>query len=442
MEGKKMTKKKILLGFLFVCITLIFGCTQREGYGVVNWSMPEQNLSAGDMVVVYVRSNVAKTYIAGKEDSSTERFELPLWQLTFFESKKEAEAFIQKTKEYQYTYARVKLDGLPLRNKPENLSKQVYRLKIDQVIKILWKGKGAPVLRKDEPLPGDWFEVMTDDGITGWCFSYNLDLYDERDTTTVVTEAENEGDDADLQMVLSKQWYPESYAGLDSRDYVNLDTISTAHGFSAGVKAGYARIALDDFEEGFSYTRITKTRPGRYHFEGSSLKIRILADDRILVEFTDKSGNAHAEYFVTLTTSVETVIAKVKKQRRNTIRSISHFGPEFKSSNYGTLQILGDGSFLWSGYKLITPSIIPSGSGTAGSAFIKYGLSLKLRRTYQGVISFKFSAGGSVVNFLYTVSADGLRLEYADENHIKDGVLIDRSLNPIILFFAAPKMDD
>ena len=125
---------------------VITGCSKKIGYGVVNWSIPEYNLTASDVVPILVRSNISKVYIA---ELNNQKIEIPLWQLTFCASKREAEAYIKKTAEYRSVYAAVKLDGLPLRSTPDNTGKQVYRLRESQIVKVLWKCEGAPVIARD-----------------------------------------------------------------------------------------------------------------------------------------------------------------------------------------------------------------------------------------------------------------------------------------------------
>ena len=162
---KSLKKAAVLIALLMLSCATLLTCSKKIGYGVVNWSIPEYNLTATDIVPVRIRSNISKVYIV---EINKQLVEIPLWQLAFFHSKNEAKAYIQKMAEYRSLYASVMSDGLPLRAAPNNTGKQIYRLKKNQTLKILWKGEGDPVIAKEKPLEGDWFQVMTNDGTRGW----------------------------------------------------------------------------------------------------------------------------------------------------------------------------------------------------------------------------------------------------------------------------------
>jgi hypothetical protein len=62
-------------------------------------------------------------------------------------------------------------------------------------------------------------------------------------------------------------------------------------------------------------------------------------------------------------------------------------------------------------------------------------LSESLASRYTGVLTFRFEATGTRVNFLYELTSDGLKLEQVDNGNIKDAVVVSRDLNPTVLFF-------
>ncbi|UTY28272.1 SH3 domain-containing protein [Treponema putidum] len=423
---------------VFIALSTIFfiSCSKNLGYGVLNWSIPEYNLAAGDIIPVYVKSNIERVYIVGLNEKTTVRVEIPLSQLTFFESKKDAARFQARLAEHKHAYARVKLDGLPMRSNPDNTSNQVYRLRLGQVVKILWFGEGIPVLKGGKPMDGQWYEVITEDGVRGWCFSYNLDIYDERERGSSESINLAQEKDEELEAVLNEFWYPENYRKMINSRQVDLDKMSLTWGFFPGLRSGIARIELQNTRLSFPYTQVIKVG-NKYLFEGSNLSMQIRGKDIISLEFSDDSGKHRLENFITLNASPEDIINNELKRREAAIEKIAKTSSEFTSENFGSLKILSDGQFIWSGYTLITPSIIPSGAGSSGKVSLKYFLDKKLSSDYDGVLSFKFEKTAEPVVFMYSISSKGLRLEAVESSGINDNIVMRRSLNPVILFFAA-----
>ena len=165
--------------------------------------------------------------------------------------------------------------------------------------------------------------------------------------------------------------------------------------------------------------------------------MQIRGKDIITLEFSDKTGKLRLENFITLNATPENIINNEIKRREAVIQKIAKTSSEFTSENFGSLKILPDGQFIWSGYSLISPSIIPSGAGSSGKVSLKYFLDKKLSSDYDGVLSFKFEKTAEPVVFMYSISSKGLRLEAVESSGIKDNIVMRRSLNPVILFFAA-----
>ncbi|UTC61631.1 SH3 domain-containing protein [Treponema sp. OMZ 787] len=430
-------KLLIFIAAILILSSVFFSsCSKTLGYGVVNWSIPEYNLTAGDIIPVYVKSNIEKVYIVGLNEKTALRVEIPLWQLTFFESKKDAGKFQAKLIEHKHSYARVKLDGLPMRSNPDNTSNQVYRLKLGQLVKILWFGEGVPVLKGGKPMDGQWYEVLTEDGVRGWCFSYNLNIYDERKIDSSETTNLAQESDTELEAALNEFWYPEHYRKMINNRQVDLDKISLTWGFFPGLRSGIARVELENTRLSFPYTKVIKIG-NKYLFEGSNLSMQIRGKDIITLEFSDKSGKHRLENFITLNATTEDIINNEIKRRETLIEKIAKTSSEFTSENFGSLKILPDGQFIWSGYNLLSPSIIPSGAGSSGRVSLKYFLDKKLLSDYQGALSFRFEKTAEPVVFMYSISSKGLRLEAVESSSIQDNLVTRRSLDPVILFFAA-----
>ena len=61
--------KKLFLP-LIVLFTLLFtSCGDKiMGYSVVLWNIPEQHIKSGDIVPVYIKSNISHVYVIGAEN--------------------------------------------------------------------------------------------------------------------------------------------------------------------------------------------------------------------------------------------------------------------------------------------------------------------------------------------------------------------------------------
>src|SRR5574344_916762 len=167
-----MNKKIVFLLSGLLSLILFTGCG-KLGYSLVLWNNPEVGVHEGQIVKVYVKSNISHSYIImGLEN--THKVEIPLWQISEPQSKSKTEKLAARYSNYEHTYANVKLDGLPIRSGTENGSKQVYRLRKNEVIRVLYQGKGVKPTNGHGELPGEWLRVLTETGTEGWCYSYNL----------------------------------------------------------------------------------------------------------------------------------------------------------------------------------------------------------------------------------------------------------------------------
>ncbi|ULQ60508.1 SH3 domain-containing protein [Brucepastera parasyntrophica] len=421
---------------------MFFSCANHIGYGVLTWSLPEYDLTAGDVVPVFIQSNISQVYVIGIGSRSKERIEVPLWQLSLYKSKSQAQKAAAGLEEYRYIYAMVKLDGLPIRAQPDNTARQVYRLRKDQKVKIIRKGEGVPVISGKAPLEGDWYEVMSDDGTTGWCFSYNLTLFDERDADAALKIIVDTGPDPVLDNLLAYTWYPDSYRTMIQNNRVDISRIQPQWGFYPGKTSGIARVETADGVVSFPYTGVTKMDNGAYRFEGTSLTVQVRRNNTILVQYADEIGMPVALYFARLDIAPEQLIENEQERRDAILAGIKNTGPRFVSGNYGVIQFLDDGRFLWSGYQLLTPAIIPAGAGGGGTVEVRYFLNSALAKDYNGVLSFLFDSTGRWVHFLYTIDSQGLRLEQVSESNIRNAVVTARNLTPTILFFRPEKAAD
>lgn len=437
-----MKRINSLLLIITLTLTMVLSsCARSLGYSAVLWGLPESNIQDGTIVKVYFKSNISQVYIVGIPGNK-ERYEVPLWQITNPSSKKKAIKAFEKYSDYAHQYGKMKVDGLPVREEPVNTSKQVYRLHKDEIVKILYKGEGQDVMvGKNERLPGDWLYVMTDGGSKGWCFSYNLKLF-ETDASGAIIGGEIDEDSATLnedtllEQILNAKWYPEIYGRLLNEEVIDTETIKLSYGFDTGITSGKIQVNIPGKYHSAKYAGAEKIRDNTYQFTGSPFQLMIRNKDTIVVNFTARDGSQEAYTFITLSDDIDLPqIIEDEKTRRSDMLNELYKVTSFNSQNYGQLVINSGRTFSWNGFTPLVPDVIPSSAKGRGTVNIKYLLSKDLSMQYDGVLTFRFDGCTEEVNFLYKLSNEGLHLENIYEYSIKDNVVFTRAGQPTIINF-------
>jgi len=421
--------KGITFFCVFLLIHILISCSNIMGYGVVLWSVPEENLYDGDIVPVYIKSNINQVYVVGIP--GTERkIEIPLWQITEPVSKKEAEKNALRFQEYKGVYASVMSDGLLVRYEPTNTARQVYRLKEGEIIKVLYKGQGVPVTG----LEGDWLRVIMEDGTIGWRFSHNLNIFNEADG--LPTPAVDETVDETLESVLKTRWYPESYQTMITNNTIDIDVINPSHGFITGAQSKITELIMPSFSLSYVYEGVNKIDKNVYEFINTPLTMTIRNTSSIVIQYKDGLGKSYSYSFTVLANNPADVIAAEKARRQLLFNALLSSGPSYSSSNYGALQFIEGNSFIWTGYSLLSPSVIPSGAGSRGKVDLKYFLGKELSFIYDGIISLSFDSRDDEICFFYKLEETGLRLEHLPFSFITNNTAERQSANPLVMFFA------
>lgn len=434
--------KRKNLSFLYICaFSLILfgftGCSDKiMGYSVVLWNIPEQNIQSGDVVPVYIKSNISHVYVIG--NSKKEKIEVPLWQLTEPVKKGKVKNVQAKYAESAHIYASVKSDGLPARAEAVNTAKQVYRCRKGEVIKILYKGKGQPPMTGGKPLEGDWYRILTDNGTQGWCFSYNLILYEANgaDTSLATSDAESEEqtDDA-FEIIKTNVWYPDYFRTMINSGDIDISKMHSSYNFVIDEENQKVTLNTSVIHESWNYTGFTKSDEYQYKLNDIPIIVVYKNAGFIVLRYTDESGKPQDLDFVTVADNIDEIVAAEKDRRWNTYLQIWSHGPVFQSDSYGKIELNEDGSFRWTNFKLLTPSVIPAGTKNGGTASVKYSLSKTLTESYDGVITFKFDGLTQEVNFLYKIEEGGLRMEDTNGAQFKGNQLISRGTSPVRIFF-------
>lgn len=432
---------------------LFVSCTKLVGWGVLLWSSENPAVPSGTVLPVYIQSNINEVWVAGipeayrtgEGSNAPDKFEIPLKRMELFSTKKAALKRSEEFAQLAVTYGETLQDGLPIREGTDNNTRRVYRLKKGETVKLLAKAEGSPAISSTgEPLPGDWYQVITQDGTIGYCFSYRLRLFEySGGALDIAPIVEEQGEDADLNMAISKTWIPESYEAMLTDNKIDLDMLNQQWGFYPEQEAGEARLFLKDIEndkiidKAFFYTGIQPSGTRAWRFEGASLQMQLRSDNILAVQYTEGGSAIRTFLFVALSGNLDDIILQENARRSALFMRIYNQGPLFSSANYGTLTVNRNGSFSWSGFDLLTPHIIPAFVPSTGKIIMRLYIDSSLEDRYTGAFTLQF--GGetvSDVDFLYSIEDQGLRIEYIPKTGIDGVTVIRKDMSPTVVYFS------
>jgi len=436
----------IIILLLAVSVVLS-SCSRILGYGVLLWSSEDPPVQSGTVLPVYIRSNIDKVWVVGipKElripESKIDKFEIPLSKLELAGSKKRARERADIFAPYALVYAETLQDGLPIRESPDNSARRVYRLRIGEVVKILTEVKGvAAVGASGDPLPGEWYRVLTEDGTTGFCFSYRLNLFDHLEGSLAAYRNDRqEPEDPSLEQLLSRTWSPESYGTMVNSQRIDLEELNNHWYFDPGDETGRARIFVKDLDRSFSYTRIRSTGTQSWRFDGTDLQMNLRSENTLAVQFTDENNLLGTLLFVALPSAVDDIILQETIRREEMYRSILEQGPAYTSYTYGNITFMEDARFQWTGNSVIIPQVIPASALGSGSVDMRLYVAGNLGDLYTGAFTMRFDSIGNTdveVDFLYSLDPYGFRIEYVPQTS-RDGItVVRRASSPTVISFS------
>jgi len=450
-SGRKPSLHSVFI--ILACTSLyapLTACSSRLGWGVLLWSIEEPPIPSGTVLPVYIKSNINKVWVVGLPEgwhggkNGINKIEIPFSRFELVGSKRKANIRAQAFSKYALSYAENLQDGLPVRDTPDNNGRRIYRLRTGEVIKILSAAEGIPAIGSTgDPLPGEWFKVLTEDGSTGYCFSYRLKLFEHGGgqiaaSTTVINE---KVEDPELDMLLSKIWSAEAYLTMINSKRINLEDMSRQWRFDPGQETGLARIFVHDIDNSYSYTGIRPDGNRAWRFEGTNLSMQLRSDTTLAVQFLEGSGSTRTLLFVSLPVSVDDLILQENARRERLYNEIYSQGPVYTSNNYGTITFMGGpppaggGTFSWRNFDLLVPRFIPEDIEGDGTILLDLFLDPALEDRYDGAFTLRFSNTRVALYCMYSLDNEGFRIEIVPDSSIEDVTIVRRGDSPMVLYF-------
>lgn len=426
-----MFGRRHIIGYfiLAAAVSTAISCGPKVlGYGVVLWSTDEQQIATGDTAPVFEDSSIRDVYIAGTGEDNETLIELPRARMAFFKKEKDALEYAETYRRYNNIFARTLKDGLAVRSEPDPLSERVYKLREGQLLKIIDKLEPPETVGDHQD---NWYYVMTEEGIPGYSFGHNIDIYDR-------TEAEEaavvQAGDPKLDAFLNRVYRPDYYKDMLDEGRIDLERFTTDFGVFPNLETRKIRIILPETTRTVQYETIEKTGDGRYSFTGSGLQVLTLTMNRVALTISADGEGINGEFHYI--DGIED-IRTAEQERRETMQIMFGELGTLRSAAYGTLSFQEDGRFIWENYDRLIPSVIPQDAGSGGSIVFDRFIVNDLKADYDGALTFVFEdSTGTRLCFLYSLTDEGLRLVYVPEKDISEGIVQRENPSPIVLFFS------
>ena len=295
-----------------------------------------------------------------------------------------------------------------------------------------------PISASGDPLPGDWYKVLTHDGTIGFCFSYRLRLFNHTEgplQAGPIMRMET-APDPDLDMILARTWSPESYLRMINTRQINIRELEMHYRFDPGQDTGTARIIMPDMEVEFTYESILPEGERAWRFDGTSLRMHLRNNTTLAVQFLDNMGSRRTLLFVALSSDVDDFIMQENSRRETQFRAIYSQGPVFTSNNYGSITFTQTGRFVWTGFDLLVPQLIPSGARGEGQVHMDLFITPSFTAQYNGAFTLRFTDSQNTnLRFMYSLDNQGLRLEVVPDFAVENITVTRRASSPMVLYF-------
>ncbi|MCK4540883.1 MAG: SH3 domain-containing protein [Spirochaetales bacterium] len=413
----------VILSLLILVLTSCGG--RAIGWGVLLWTDDPDSGRNGEIFPVLSESEIRGTYIIRLPEGTRE---IPAYRLRVFPKEQSARDFVSSFQEYTGTFGVSRKHGLNIRNSPDSQADQIYRLRENEIVKIVSRSKEKTLAGN---LEGYWYEVLTEGGIAGYTFDKYLSLYEEGEDPF----AFNILDDPGLAFIMNNVFRSQMVWEMIQENRLDPNRVFLEQGLFPEPENNRIRMVTEKGEQLFEYESITPKGNRNYRFDGTTLSVEISSESKVRLEYVYEGKNTYASYF--LIEDLETHLEEALESEGLKLEELLSSGNEFSSTAYGTISIDENGLFTWSNFDRLVPNIIPEGAPGRGRVSFSLFLSRSLRDSYSGVISFYFSwvSGNKGSHFLYTLTPDGIRMIAVPAKSIDNGIVDSDSNLPIRIFF-------
>jgi len=418
-------------GIILLCVLTFFltACQKNyDQYAVLLWADPESSLPNDLLLGITNYSSVRDEYQTEytlPESKEVKSLMVPSWRLELFDSKAEAESFITDNTIFKDSFGRSGKQALPVRQEQSSNSSIVYRLKENEEVKIIRRSEEKIAVGN---LLDYWYEILTSTGTRGWVYGYQLKTDNDQEDEQIPPD----------QRLSEFNWRPSDFEAMIKNKEYDLDFFKANYGFFINPEDKTVILSLPDDEYHISYDSFVSQGRNVWRVGDSSLLIRRLENERISVEWSRKDKSFASMQFVNFSEDIQELSTQEANRRRALIDKIFQATQGLvQSDNFGTLSLDQNGKFQWQKYAALVPSVIPSNTSGNGQIFIRYYTGSRLSQSNDGILSFEFASttGPVEINFLYKLSKDSLRLEYAPKSAFRGLRLIENRAGSAVIYF-------
>ena len=379
-------------GGVAIALALV-SCGERTvGTGVVLWS-DGGPLATGALVDVVEESTIEDRYLVRAASADRRQDPVPVaprWRVRVFADPEQAAAFAARYADFVDVYAYAARRGLPVRAQASATAGIVYKLREQEVTKVLERGAEPEQVGSFENY---WYHVLTEDGTEGFTFGEFLPRFESTGDPRADAVRLHTADPG-LERVVGTAWRPQEYLSMVRRRRFDLLRLRPEYGLFPDPEAGVFRLVTAQRQREFPYREIERVGDDRYVLAeagggGSPARFTVRGNGALAFSYVDE-GRLITEVFVDLQADVEELIAAERARRERLFANLLRRGPLLRSGGYGTIELTAEGRFRWQGYEALVPRWVPDGLPGTGVVDFRYALGAPLRGSYDVAVTLLF----------------------------------------------------